>query len=79
MERPVNNNQELIFPIDKGRMEQVMEAYDQLPPKLRQFIQDLDFSIHDKHIVLGPREIARVKIYLQHGGQVTYEPGNGQN
>lgn len=69
----------LIFPVDKDRMIKVMEAYDRLPPKLRTFIQQLDFSLHDDHILSGPSEVARVKIYLQHGGKVTWLEGNGQN
>jgi hypothetical protein len=74
-----DENKQLIFPIDKGRMEAVMEAYDCLPEKLRRFVQQLDFSLHDSHIMMGSQEVARVKIFLQHGGRPHFEEGNGQN
>ena len=56
-----------------------MEAYDNLPEKLRRFISEMDFSLHDKHIMMGAKEVARVKLFLQAGGKPHYEEGNGQN
>lgn len=74
-----DEKKQLIFPVDKGRMEAVMEAYDNLPEKLRRFVREMDFSLHDKHIIMGPKEVARVKVFLQSGGKPSYEEGNGQN
>lgn len=60
-------------------MEEVMNAYDKLSPKMRKFIQNLDFSLHDEHVLEGENEVRRVRIYLMNGGQVTFKEGNSQN
>jgi len=65
--------------IDIRRLQIVMSCYDKLPPELRQWIANLDFSLHDDHILRGLKEIERCKIYVEGNGEISYYNGNGQN
>lgn len=56
-----------------------MRCYDKLPPELRTWVANLDFSLHDDHILKGINEIERCKTFLDNGGKEHYKPGNGQN
>lgn len=65
--------------IDIHRMKIVMNCYDKLPVDLRNWISNLNFSLHDDHILRGEREIRKCKIYVDNGGRINYYKGNGQN
>ena len=66
-------------PMDKSRMELVMRCFDRLPPDLREWISNLDFSLHDDHILRGADEIRYCKRWLENGGKRHDRQGNGQN
>lgn len=65
--------------VDIHRMQIVMQCFDKLPIELRKWISELNFSLHDDHILRGETEVRNCKIYVDSGGPIKYYKGNGQN
>ena len=41
------------------------EIFDNLPKKLRDFINDWDYSLHDNHVLKGEHEIRRIQYQVR--------------
>jgi len=58
------------------------EAFDKLPKKLRDFINEWDYSLHDDHVLKGEHEVRRIQYLILKNPNLTPDPKEskyGQN
>jgi tRNA A22 N-methylase len=57
----------------------VMICFERLPEDLRNWINYLDFNLHDDHILRGAQEVYRCKAFLESGGKPHFPGTENRN